>query len=466
MKDCGAMGTERMASPDAAWLRMDLPTNRMVVTTVLWFDEALDWSRVVAALTERVVTPFRRFRQRVVESPVTVGLLGAPRWVDDDDFDIERHLRRARLPSPGGMEDLQRYASSQAGTELDRSLPLWEAHLLDGFGDGSAILLRTHHALADGTALVQVLLHLTDPPQGEEQAGRMPLAAPSRDGDLAAQAATAARAARRTAGRYVRAWMRPGEALDLVDAARDDAATLSKLGFGLAEQRNALRGALRGDKALSWSEPIPLDTVKRIGGATGSTVNDVALAIIAGGLRRYLDERGDLPPRRFTAMVPVNVRPSDVPLAPELGNRFGLVFVTLPVDTDDPAQRLDEVSRQMRAIKASQEAMVVYGALGAMGQSPAQLQRAWIDVFTRKASAVVTNIAGPRAPVRLAGVPLRGFVLWVPASGSIGVGVSICSYDGEVTLGVAVDTALVPDGDRLVAALTQETEAMARRSAT
>jgi wax ester synthase-like acyl-CoA acyltransferase family protein len=142
---------------------MDRPTNLMVVTCVFWFDRPLDWNRVAAAFAERLVPAFPRFAQRVVEPPVTLGLVG-PRWADVERFDVRDHLRRVVLPAPGGDAELHAHVSAQADRPLDPDRPLWEAHLVDGFGDGWAILLRTHHAIADGTALVQALLALADPP--------------------------------------------------------------------------------------------------------------------------------------------------------------------------------------------------------------------------------------------------------------------------------------------------------------
>ena len=170
--------TERMASADAAWLHMDRPTNLMVVTCVFWFDEPLNWDRVAAAFAERLVPAFPRFAQRVIEPPVTLGLVG-PRWADVADFDASDHLHRVVLPAPGGDTELHTHVSAQADRPLDPGRPLWEAHLVDGFRNGSAILLRTHHAIADGTALVQALLTLADrPADSTRHAGQRLLAGP------------------------------------------------------------------------------------------------------------------------------------------------------------------------------------------------------------------------------------------------------------------------------------------------
>jgi hypothetical protein len=152
----------------------------------------------------------------------------------------------------------------------------------------------------------------------------------------------------------------------------------------------------------------------------------------------------------------VNLRPTDRPFDPGRGNHFGLAFVRLPVAEPDPAARVRAVKTAMDRVKASGEGVVVAAALSLVGQTPVQAEQWWLDLFAGRATAVVTNIAGPPEEVALAGVPLRGFTAWVPSTGPVGVGLSICSYAGELQVGVAVDEALVPDADALLTALADE----------
>src|SRR6476469_8210820 len=161
---------QRMTSSDTAWLHMDRPDDLMVVNCVFRVDQPLDWDRVAAAFADRLVPAYPRFAQRAVDPPVTLGLI-SPTWQDADDFDVQDHFRRETLPAPGDDAALHAYVSAQADVPLDPARPLWEAHLIDGYrgdgdGRGCAILLRTHHAMADGTALVQALLTLVDKPSG------------------------------------------------------------------------------------------------------------------------------------------------------------------------------------------------------------------------------------------------------------------------------------------------------------
>jgi hypothetical protein len=145
------------------------------------------------------------------------------------------------------------------------------------------------------------------------------------------------------------------------------------------------------------------------------------------------------------AIVPFNLRPLDQPLPAELGNKFGLVYLSLPLTTARRADRLREMSKRMTAIKHSAEGFVAYGILELIGLVPAALENLAIDIFASKGTGVMTNVPGPRRTVTLAGVPLRGTIGWVPTSGDIGLGVAIFSYAGDVTLGLCVDRGLVPD---------------------
>jgi hypothetical protein len=162
----------------------------------------------------------------------------------------------------------------------------------------------------------------------------------------------------------------------------------------------------------------------------------------------------------LTAVVPVNLRPLDQPMDPRRGNQFGLAFVRLPVAEPDAARRLAAVHASMATVKSTGEGVVTSGALAVMGHAPTVVEQKFLDLFAGRATAVVTNIAGPSRPVSLAGVPLRGFTAWVPSTGPVGVGLAICSYAGEVQLGVAVDEALVPDSEVLLATLREEVAAL------
>jgi WS/DGAT/MGAT family acyltransferase len=454
------VGSQRMSHADAAWLHMDRPTNLMVITGVLWFDEQPDWEGVRERIRQRMVERFPRFRQRVVEGRAP---LSGPHWEDDPHFDPDLHFHRVALPAPGDRAALEAFVADLMAEPLDRSKPLWQFQLVDGYGEGGALIGRIHHCIADGIALGRVLLSLTDespdvgiaPDDGAGSPGRRrgPLRALVRP---AASVVSAARGATTTlAHEAVEVGKHPSHLRDLTASGRDDLEALAKLLFMGADPPTPLKGELGVAQRVAWSEPMPLDEVKAIGHRTGTTINDVLLSAVAGALRRYLSVRG-APAEDLTALVPFNLRPLDEPLPSDLGNRFGLVFLPLPVGIDDPRRRLDEVHRRMEEIKSSPEGAISYGVLDAIGRTPTQIEKLFVDLFTTKGSAVITNVPGPRQPVYMAGTPVRGVLVWAPCSGGVAMSVSIFSYAGEVTIGLMVDAGLVPDPEAIISAFERE----------
>jgi WS/DGAT/MGAT family acyltransferase len=303
-----------------------------------------------------------------------------------------------------------------------------------------------HHAIADGIALTRVLLSLTD---GGEQYAGVAVDEPTADhpGLLGGLASFATH-------ELVESATHPGHLVDLAAATRDDARALAKL--LLLPPVGSYWGRHTGpDKLVTWSEPIELQRIKDIGRATGTTVNDVLLAALAGALRLDRERAGEVPGDLRVA-VPFNLRPLDEPLPSGLGNAFGLVFLNLPVGRSAPGERLREMTERMRAIKRSAEGVVSYGVLDVVGRAPSLVEKGVVELFAAKAGAVMTNVAGPRAPVTLAGTRLAGTIGWVPMSGSIGVGVSIFSYAGEVIVGLSVDRLQVPDPHGLLEDVLRE----------
>ena len=439
-----------MSTTDAAWLRMDRPTNLMIVNSVLWFDEPVDWERCKAVFLDRIVARFDRFRQRASE-----GLpLASPHWEDDPGFDPALHFHHVALPAPHDRAELQAFLGDRIATPLDHSRPLWEVYLIDDFGSGCAILVRIHHSIADGIALARVMLTLTD--GGESGPGIAENA--HRNGTRLGALAHAAGVA---VHEGVETLLHPEHARTLAAGAADDAQTLAKLLLPGSDPQTAIKGEQSIAHRVAWSEPVALWRVKRAGRAHGATVNDVLVAAVTAAVGRHLRDEGD-EVDEVHARVPFNLRPLDRPLPRELGNRFGLVLLGLPVGIDDPSGRLAEVKRRMDAIKAGHEGAFAYGILGLMGRTPVQLESRLIDFFTAKGSMVLTNVPGPRRRLSLAGTPLAGVLVWAPCSGSVGMSVSVFSYDRKVMVGFLVDAGLVPDPQLLADGFRAEVLSLAR----
>jgi len=456
-----------LSNVDNFWLSMDHPTNLMVIVGILELDRPVDYGRLCQTVDQRLLG-LTRFKQRVVHP---VGGVGLPHWERDPYFDVRSHVHRVALPSPGDQGALQELVGDLMTTPLDATRPLWQMHLIEGWGRGSAILARIHHCIADGIALIHVLLSLTDLSASSAASRETSTRGRRRRRSLLRTMGRTLSRAEAVGERLWHDWIQVVSAPDqLLGAARtathltvDSAATVSKLLRLKAAPKTVFKGRLGVHKAVTWSEPIPLAEVKVVGRATGATVNDVLIATIAGALRRYLRRRREaVDELDLQVMIPVNIRPADK--AFELGNRFSLVFLGLPVMIKDPLERLREVKRRMDALKRSPDAFVGYQTLTALGRSPENVAKKGADFFSRKATAVLTNVPGPRQPLFLCGRKITNMMFWVPRSGRLGLGLSIISYDGRVTLGIVVDSGLVPDPAQLARDYLREFEHLKARA--
>jgi diacylglycerol O-acyltransferase / wax synthase len=463
---------ERMASIDTAWLRMDRPANLMQIIGVMVFDGRLDPERFKRTVAKRLLR-YHRFRQ-IAELDSD----GAW-WVDDDDFDLDSHVRRTVLPAPGGKRELQKFVAEMASEPLNPARPRWEYQLVETADGNSAVVVRVHHAIADGIALIGVLHSLTDdapdaPDTGGRETGaekRASRKAEEEDKDaddsdlfwsvIAEPITDLALASIRLGGtlwgHYQGLRNDPGTLLDYASVAGAIANEVGKLALMPSDSHTRLKGKPGTVKRVAWSEPIPLPEVKAIGQVLGCSVNDLLLSSVAGALRGYLQDKGDSTTDvDLRAMVPVNLRSAD--RKGDLGNHFGLVALELPVGIENPLARLYTTKARMEALKSSYQAQVTYGLLGLVGMAPKFLQQQVLDLVASKATAVMTNVPGPQLPRYLAGVKLKQQMFWVPQTSNIGIGVSILSYDGKVQFGLITDKGLVDDPERIVDRFSAEFE--------
>ena len=444
---------------DTAWLHMEDPTNLMMVTGIFIFDRPLDFTRVRDTLQGRMADRFPRLRHRVKQDG------SSAHWVEDPTFDMDAHVHKMALPAPGDLGALRDVVSDLMSTPLDFSKPLWQCHYIEGLGSGSAILLRFHHCIGDGVALVHVILSLTDTAADAPWPRRTKLMAHEEHvGERIVSMIDEARSAvertvkttRKVTGELL---LHPSHVLDMAQTATEAAAVLVKLLLKSADPATLFKGHLGVAKRAAWSRPIRVDEVKAVGKTVGGTVNDVLLTAVSGALRRYLLLRGDrVHGVEINAMVPVNLRPLSE--ADQLGNRFGLIYLALPVGTEDHAERLRLVKARMDEIKSSPQSFVTFQILNALGLAPVEVADLAVKMFGTKATAVMTNVIGPKEPVYFAGERVRTWLGWVPQSGRMGLGVSIFSYDGQVVVGVASDKGLVPDPESIATAFEEEFEAL------
>jgi diacylglycerol O-acyltransferase / wax synthase len=447
------MAGEFFTGNDAVWLRMDRPGNLAQIAGVMIFDTPIDRARLIELIYERLLV-YDRFRQRVRLPPLGLGL---PRWEFDPHFDLNYHLPQVSLPEPGGQLELQRLVGDLMSQPLDRAHPLWRIYCVDNYQGGCALAPVLHHCIADGLALVQVLLAMADP-QPEASTFQRPAppdrAAVSRSGLApfrpAAQLIGATTALARTAAREaLLALVEPTRVTQAVSLGALGVTSAGKLLLTGPDQKTIITGLCGVEKRVAWSAAIPLRDIVRAGRALHSTVNDVLLATAAGALRRYLERRGqDTTGLNCRAMVPVSIRAAKD--LNQLGNQFGLVILSLPVGVRDPLLRLQVLKRRMDDIKDTPEALVAFGILNVIGLTPQQIEKIIVDIFASKVSAVMTNVPGPRRPIYLAGQRLNSLMFWVPRGGDIGLGLSILSYAGSAYVGIATDAGLLPDPQAIV----------------
>ena len=443
---------ERMSRVDHAWLRMDNEVNLMMIVGVWLLRPALSYRALCERIEQRLLR-YPRFRQKVVDD-----LLGA-RWVEDEAFDIRRHVVREPLRRGRGQSEraaLQARCGELATTPLDPAHPLWQFHLVEHYEGGSAVLVRIHHCIGDGISLTSVVMSITD-------GGEPPPRSPDDDahghedwlsGAVLEPLTKLALEAIDLSGEGM------ARSIELLMHPRTGARELARIGFRAATDLAALalmdddsptrlKGKPVGRKLVAWGEPIPLELVKSVSKALRASINDVLLACVAGAIGDYLRGIGDNPAgKSIRAMVPVNLRPLDE--AHELGNRFGLAPLLLPIGVANPVARVAAVRARMSELKGSYQPVLAFGVLAVAGLLNKAGQDALLGLFAKKATAVMTNVPGPTRLLRMCGATLRQSIFWVPQTGDVAVGVSIFSYGGGVQFALITDAALCPEPQKII----------------
>jgi diacylglycerol O-acyltransferase / wax synthase len=497
----------RLSTQDQFWLEMDRPNNLMVVDAVMWTAQPLDWDRLRDVMDERVTGRYPVFRSLAVHEPD-----GSWWWEESPDYDLDNHVQMVKLDDPSDPRSLQQLVADNRTRMLDRSKPLWEAMWVEEYLEGSAVVLRSHHAIADGVRMVELAMTMFEagPDGGSvlspgithhaakaakvagDSAGR-PSAGRTRSlpgvGQLATDARRSAGAvlarvpgAAREAARLARASvvnpvgaghgfitetahaandalhsvqermqavLPGGGVINVIASAPSDLDVARKLVLGTRNDPTIWTGHPTTDKGVAWADPIPLADVRAIAKANGATINDVLVSCLAGSLERYLRLHGEHC-ASTTFMVPVNLKPLNDSLPDELGNAFALIYLELPTSQPDPMKVLDVVKRRTVRMKHGHEPAVTFKIQEEIAGLGHTMYVASIDYFANRATGVLTNVPGPQMPVYLAGSRVEGIVGWAPMSGNQSMSLTIYSYAGKVIVGIAADTTLVPGYEQIV----------------
>ena len=457
------MTSEPMNPVDAAWYHMDGPANLAMVTGIMLTRQRLDFASVRALYLDRM-SGFQRFRQRVVERGLP---LPTPHWEEMENFDIDQHLHHVALAPPQHRADLLEVVNDIASAPLDREQPLWQVHVVDQVGGGSALVMRYHHCIGDGTAMMGVMARLFDasplaPPQPAAPSPNSAAAQPALLADAFGTVADSARQALGTTRAALDAVLEPKALLAKAELVLAGAGMLVAELIKWPDPTSPLKGEFGLRKHVAWSQPVSIHDVKAIGAQHGAKVNDVLVAAMSGALRSYLAARGvAVNHTTVRAMVPVDLRPPE--RMGQLGNEFGLVILDLPVSQRGWRQRLSATKQRMDLLKRSPEAVAMKLLLDLFGRMPKAVEDLANQVFGSKASVVMTNVAGPRETVYLAGVAIERMMFWVPHPGrQLGMGISIFSYRGKATLSVIADARLIPDPQTITHKFNREFAAMLR----
>jgi WS/DGAT/MGAT family acyltransferase len=452
-----SIASERMSRVDTAWLRMDNEVNLMMIVGVWLLQPGLEYEKLCERVASKLLR-YDRFKQKVVQDAV-----GA-QWVHDEAFDIHHHVVRDKIVRRKGRserEALQALCGKLATQPLDTARPLWQFHLIEGYEGGSALIVRIHHCIGDGIALISVALSITD--GGNDPPSRKARSKPGGAGEsdwlsdsviqpLTEIAVKALGMTGKGVARSVEALSQPQQLFGSVEMARAGYQVLgdvAALALMPDDSPTRLKGMPEGNKRVAWNEPLPLDAVKTIGKGLNCSINDVLLSCVAGAIGQYLRDRGDDPQgQEIRAMVPVNLRPLEQ--AWQLGNKFGLAPLVLPIGIENPIERVYAVRQRMNELKGSYQPLLAFAVLAIAGLMIKPVQDAILNLFAKKATAVMTNVPGPAHPLHLCGSTIRQTMFWVPASGHIGVGVSILSYAGGVQFGLITDSKLCPDPQAII----------------
>ena len=441
---------DRLSPLDSSFLYLEGATTPMHVGSLTLFQEqpgVIDHDRLVKLIRDRIAY-VPRYRQRLREVP---GRLANPVWVDDERFDVSYHVRRSALPAPGSLKQLQELVARIMSRPLDRRHPLWEVYLVEGVeGHQFALLSKTHQAMVDGVTAVdigEVILEETAEVRGAPATTWRPAPGPS--------------SAELVAGAVSEAVTHPMALWGVVSGGMQSARQV--IGDAAATVAQAVRGRDESPLAIEVGQQrrfamldLRLDDLKEVRRARGGTINDVALAVIAGGVRGWLLSRG-LGVSHETivrTLVPMSVSSEDDRMAASLVDAF---LLDLPVGEPDPLIRLQRISFDTARFEESVRPIGAKAMAGLVGFAPPTLHtlgaRVGASLSQRSYSLSVTNVPGPQTPLYAGGARMLAAYPIIPLTPRHALSIGLTSYDGGVFLGLNADRDAMSDLDVLVQSL-------------
>ena len=463
--------SDRLTALDSSFLHLEDAATHMHVAGVSIFEGPSPDYRDLLDHIERRLALVPRFRQKLRFVPLNQG---RPVWVDDPHFNLEYHVRVTALPPPGTEEQLKRLAGRVFSQQLDRTKPLWEIWLVQGLqrtggspdeAERFALLSKTHHCLVDGIAgvdITTVLFDTSPEPEAPPAAGPTWTPRPEPSGtqllteallERATQPAEVVRSARAAIRAPRLIGGRVTDALAAIGA-------LAKAGLGAPS--SSLNVEIGPHRRFDWVR-TDLKLLKQVKNELGGTLNDTVLTIVTGGLRRFLEGRGEIVDGlELRAMVPVSVRPSDE--RGMTGNKVAAMMAPLPVYEADPLERLEIVRGIMAGLKSSRQAVgaEVLTQLSGFAPQTVMAQAARLQARQRFFNLVVTNVPGPQIPLYVLGRELLDVFPMAPLAKRQSLCVAVMSYNGKMNFGLLGDYDAMPDLQEFVDSIEQAIDELRR----
>jgi len=445
---------QRLSGLDASFLYLETPEQLLHVCGLIVLDPATmpgGYSfREFKAEIERRVSDVSAFTRRLRKVPLK---LDHPIWIKDEHFDIDRHVHRLALPSPGGYEELVDLAAHLAGQPLDRHRPLWEMWVIEGYDEGKiAIFSKMHHATVDGVSGSNLISHLCSL---EADAEPLALGGAGEHGRNAGDLELLGRAVVNTVTRPLNAVKLLAPSAELLTKTLGRAREGTTMAAPFTAPRTSFNGTITGHRAIAFAD-MSLDDIKAVKKATGTTVNDVVLAVAGGALRGYLEDRGELPESSLLATVPVSVRSESK--RSDGANKVSALFAKLGTDVEDPAERLADMAERNKNAKEHHKAVsadtlqdwaefAAPRTFGLAVRAYAGLRLAERHPVVH--NLVISNVPGPPMPIYFMGARILKLIPLGPVFHGAGLNITVMSNDGNVHVGVIACRESMPEVDDL-----------------
>jgi WS/DGAT/MGAT family acyltransferase len=448
-----------LKSVDHIMWDINSPTSLNTITGMMTLKGAVNIDIIKKMIHQRLLA-YDRFREKVAIKD------NKPIWHVDENFDLSCHFHHTALPAPGDYDTLQAEISHLMSIPLDPTKPLWKVNLIDNYQGQSVIVYRLHHALADGIALIKVVFSLTGNTPEESLEDKtlvieeVPPATITSIADRVNEFVHFGESMYHEAQELLK---EPEVLKQNLKDTWDSAVELGKLFFGKSVGGSAAiyKGEMSVRKKPAWTaQAIDLKVIKKISKANGVTINDVLLGLMTGAIRYHMILNHQKPVDEMRVVIPVNLRKKNETIKVE--NKIGMISLELPIHIEDPLERLKLIRTKTLILKNSLEPIIIYNLLQVMADViPKNLEKKFADLIGSKVGAVVTNVPGPKKSIYLAGAEVEDMMFWVPQTSTLGMGVSLISYNDKAYLGVVTDPNIINDPDNIIEGFYKEFEVLA-----